>query len=82
MAQVNIVNVKFVNNPSKVTDPFVLNVTFECFQALGGCLKWRLIYLTPSTDSIIDEFTMESIGAGCMEFVLESNPADFSKLRI
>ena len=54
MAQVNIVNLKFLNNPAKLTDPFEINITFECFCPLPGIMQWRLIYLAAHQDYVLD----------------------------
>jgi hypothetical protein len=45
MSQATITNITIPNNPSLLTDPFIFNVTFECFKPLPGNLDWRIVYL-------------------------------------
>ena len=82
MTQVHINNITVGNNPAKVTDPFLFNITFECFSPLPGTLDWKLIYIgspnNENCDQIIDTFDMDNIAPGVMEFSVESNCPDFN----
>lgn len=82
MTQVHINNIIVGNNPGKITDPFLFNITFECFTPLPGTLDWKIIYIgspnNPDCDQVIDSFDMENIAPGVMEFSVDSNCPDFN----
>lgn len=82
MAQVHINNIVVGNNPAPVLSPLQFSITFESFNALPGTFDWKLIYIgspdKPEKDQIIDNFDMDGVPAGVMQFTVDSNPPDFS----
>lgn len=82
MAQVHINNIVVLNNPSKVTDSFKFDITFECFTALPGTFDWKIIYIgspnNPQCDQLIDSFDMDNLAPGVMQFTCESSPPNFN----
>ena len=82
MAQVHINNIVVGNNPAPVLSPLQFSITFESFNALPGTFDWKLIYIgspdKPDKDQIIDNFDMDGVPAGVMQFTVDSNPPDFS----
>ena len=62
MAAVNLLNIAVVNNPAQFADPFVFEITFECFAALAeGTLapNWPCMWLAASYRGVLAE------SAGC-----------------
>lgn len=84
MAQVHINNIQVRNNPSKVLDPFTFDITFECFSQLPGTFDWKIIYIgspnNPNNDQVIDQFDMNNIAPGVMEFTVDSNCPNFAQI--
>uniref|UniRef100_A0A1I8AF51 Anti-silencing function protein 1 n=1 Tax=Steinernema glaseri TaxID=37863 RepID=A0A1I8AF51_9BILA len=82
--RVNVTEVNFLNNPSKLTDGFKLEITFEVSEDLPGDLEWELVYVgspeTEAEDQILDTAVIESIRAGRHKFVFEADGPDVTKL--
>ena len=82
MAQVHINNIIVKNNPGKALDPFMFDITFECFNSLPGLFDWKIIYIgSPNNqdcDQVIDTFEMENLAVGVMNFTVDSNPPNFN----
>lgn len=84
MAQVHINNIIVRNNPAKVEDPLAFDITFECFSQLPGTFDWKIIYIgspnNSNCDQIIDQFDMDNLAPGVMNFTVESNCPNFSQI--
>lgn len=82
MAQVHINNIVVKNNPANAVDPLAFDITFECFSQLPGTFDWKIIYIgspnNSNCDQIIDQFDMDNLAPGVMNFTVESNCPNFS----
>ena len=74
MAQVHINNIQVRNNPARILDAFSFDITFECFSPLPGFFDWKIIYIgSPNNsqfDQVIDQFDMENLAPGVMQFTV------------
>jgi len=85
MALVNIISVKLLNNPTKFTNPFDFQITFECCApGIKGELDWKLIYVGSAGDSKHDQqldcVSVGPVAIGKSEFVFEAPPPDHSRI--
>jgi histone chaperone ASF1 len=82
MAQVHINNITVKNNPCSILDPFIFDITFECFTPLPGTFDWKIIYIAspnnPDSDQVIDSFDMDNLSAGIMQFTVESSCPNYN----
>eukprot|EP00330_Aristerostoma_sp_ATCC50986_P008059 CAMPEP_0114598176 /NCGR_PEP_ID=MMETSP0125-20121206/20509_1 /TAXON_ID=485358 ORGANISM="Aristerostoma sp., Strain ATCC 50986" /NCGR_SAMPLE_ID=MMETSP0125 /ASSEMBLY_ACC=CAM_ASM_000245 /LENGTH=54 /DNA_ID=CAMNT_0001803571 /DNA_START=100 /DNA_END=264 /DNA_ORIENTATION=+ len=54
MSNINVTNIDLVNNPSKFTDPFTFQITFECLKDIQDEIEWKIIYVGSSKDEKYD----------------------------
>jgi histone chaperone ASF1 len=84
MAFVNITNVIVDNNPAPFLSQFKFHITFECLKEIPDTLEWRLVYIgsakDESHDQVVESFEMSKLQAGVMQFTVESNPPDYTKI--
>jgi len=84
MSVVSILGVQVLNNPSKFTDKFQLEITFECLEPLTKDLEWKLTYVGSATssefDQELDSLLVGPIPVGVNKFVFEADPPNVSKL--
>lgn len=78
MSAISLVNVKLLNNPSKFTDDFKIEITFECSEELKHDLEWKLTYVGSSKsaehDQVLDSILVGPIPVGISKFVMECPP--------
>ena len=46
MALINVLDIKFLNNPAPIDDPYEIEIRFECLEALENDLEWKLMCVT------------------------------------
>ncbi|MBS1889883.1 MAG: hypothetical protein JST59_01200 [Actinobacteria bacterium] len=84
MAFVNISNVVVDNNPAPFLSQFRFHITFECLRDIQETIEWKLIYIGSAKDAgydqVVDSFEMSGLAAGVMQFTVESNPPDWTKI--
>ncbi|GMT16801.1 hypothetical protein PFISCL1PPCAC_8098, partial [Pristionchus fissidentatus] len=83
-SKVNVCSVNILDNPSKFTDPFKLEITFEAYETLPHDLEWELVYVGSSTDQSYDQ-KLDSVEVGPTpegrhRFVFEAVAPDSSKI--
>lgn len=55
MSIVYVTNVAVGRNPCAMTDPFELEVSFECLESLQEDLEWKLVYVGSAEDKSKDQ---------------------------
>lgn len=43
MALINVLDIRFLNNPAPIDDPYEIEIQFECLEALQNDLEWKLM---------------------------------------
>jgi histone chaperone ASF1 len=75
MAQVQILNVVVLDNPTLFTTPFQFEITFECQQNLDNDLEWKIIYVgsaaSESYDQVLDSVLVGPVPVGKHKFVFQ-----------
>lgn len=84
MALVNIKNIEVLDNPTKFTNPFQFEITFECLEpGISDVLEWKLIYVGCATDESkdqeLDSVLVGPVAVGTNKFVFQA-PAPDSRL--
>ena len=74
-----------IQNSSFFNWPYVcFHITFKCLKDIQETIEWKLIYIGSAKDEThdqtIDSFEMNNLAAGVMQFTVESNPPDFTKI--
>lgn len=76
MSLVNVTDVRFLENPSRFTDPFRMEITFECLQpGIKEELEWKVIYVGSAEDEKhdqeLDSVLVGPVAVGKNRFTLE-----------
>lgn len=78
MSLVNVLNVQVLDNPSRFTDPFKFEITFECLAPLEQDLEWKIIYVGSAEseryDQVLDCIMVGPISVGINKFVFQADP--------
>ncbi|KAH6615650.1 ASF1 like histone chaperone-domain-containing protein [Chaetomium sp. MPI-SDFR-AT-0129] len=86
MSVVSLLGVNVVNNPSKFTDKYVFEITFECLEPLQKDLEWKLTYVgsaqSDNYDQELDSLLVGPIPVGINKFVFEADPPDTKRIPI
>ncbi len=84
MAQVNVIQVTVLDNPTAFTNPFQFEITFECLQELRDDLEWKVIYVGSAEDSnadqVLEEVMVGPVPVGINKFVLQAMAPDHSQI--
>jgi histone chaperone ASF1 len=84
MAQVQILNVVVLDNPTLFTTPFQFEITFECQQNLDNDLEWKIIYVgsaaSESYDQVLDSVLVGPVPVGKHKFVFQADSPDCTKI--
>ncbi|XP_011406216.1 PREDICTED: histone chaperone ASF1A-like isoform X2 [Amphimedon queenslandica] len=84
MAQVQVQNVTVLDNPTKFTNPFQFEITFECQENLEKDLEWKIIYVgsasSESYDQVLDTVLVGPVPVGTHKFVFQADSPDTSKI--
>ena len=84
MAQVNVIQVTVLDNPTAFTNPFQFEITFECLQELRDDLEWKVIYVGSAEDSnadqVLEEVMVGPVPVGINKFVLQALAPDHSQI--
>eukprot|EP01051_Picozoa_sp_SAG22_P012712 SAG22_NODE_1348_length_4662_cov_2.722113_2_plen_179_part_00 len=80
MALVNVTNVSVLDNPTKFTNPFQFEITFECLEELADDLEWKLIYVgsayDPGKDQELESILVGPIPVGLNKIVFQTDAPD------
>jgi len=87
MALISVVNVEVLNNPTKFSKPFQLQITFECIQpGINGELEWKLTYVGSAEDEKydqeLDSVLVGPVQIGKNQFIFEAPAPDITKIPI
>lgn len=81
---INVCSVNVLNNPGKFGDPFVLEITFECYEPLTDDLDWELVYVGSAEsndyDQILDSILVGPVVEGRHKFIFEAGGPNPSKI--
>ncbi|KAL2889841.1 asf1 like histone chaperone [Ceratocystis lukuohia] len=84
MSVVTLLGVRVLNNPAKITDKYVFEITFECLEPLDKDLEWKLTYVGSATsdqyDQELDTLSVGPIPVGVNKFVFEADAPDTSRI--
>mmetsp|Transcript_3404 Transcript_3404/g.7972 ORF Transcript_3404/g.7972 Transcript_3404/m.7972 type:complete len:199 (-) Transcript_3404:253-849(-) len=85
MALVNVTNVQVLQNPAKFTDPFKLQITFDCIApGIKDELEWKLVYVgsaeSEEHDQTLDSVLVGPITVGRSSFIFEAPAPDAKKI--
>lgn len=76
MSVVNIVNVHVLDNPTRFTNPFQFEITFECTSALQDDLEFRVVYVGSAEDAahdqVLDAIMVGPVPVGVNKFVFQA----------
>ncbi|ORX59580.1 anti-silencing protein [Hesseltinella vesiculosa] len=77
MSLVNILNIQVLDNPTRFTDEFKFEITFECNAELQDDLEWKMIYVgsaeSPDYDQVLDSIMLGPVPVGVSKFVFSAN---------
>ncbi|TPX18238.1 uncharacterized protein E0L32_002747 [Thyridium curvatum] len=84
MSVVSLLGVQVNNNPSKFTDKYEFEITFECLEQLEKDLEWKLTYVGSATsdqyDQELDSLLVGPIPVGVNKFIFEADPPDTKRI--
>jgi histone chaperone ASF1 len=82
MALINVLDIRFLNNPAPIDAPFEIEIQFECLDSLQHDLEWKLIYVGSgfSHDIELDSLLVGPIPVGVNKFVFQADPVDVTAM--
>ncbi|ORY84318.1 histone chaperone [Protomyces lactucae-debilis] len=82
MALINVLDIRFLNNPAPIDAPFEIEIQFECLDSLLHDLEWKLIYVGSgfSQDVELDSLLVGPIPIGVNKFVFQADPVDVAAM--
>lgn len=82
MALINVLDIRFLNNPAPIASPYEIEIQFECLESLAHDLEWKLIYVGSgfSEDVELDSLLVGPIPTGVNKFVFTADPVDVSQI--
>ena len=84
MGYLNITNMEFQEAGSRLEDPFVLDVKFDCMKDLSNRVEWRLLFVAnpddASQDQLLDSIEMAELEYGPKNFEWEVPAPDYRRL--
>ena len=85
MSQINVTNVRVLDNPAPFTSPFQFEITFESYPPqLTQELEWKLIYVgsadDPQHDQELDSVLVGPVQVGKNKFVFSAPPPAVSAI--
>ena len=85
MSQINVTNVRVLDNPAPFTSPFQFEITFESYPPqLQQELEWKLIYVgsadDPQHDQELDSVLVGPVQVGKNKFVFTAPPPDVAAI--
>lgn len=82
MALINVLDIRFLNNPAPITAPYEIEIQFECLDSLAHDLEWKLIYVGSgfSEDIELDSLLVGPIPTGVNKFIFTADPVDVSQI--
>lgn len=88
MSIVNVVSIQVLDNPSRFTNPFQFEITFECISPLKdgmhilfneSDLEWKIVYVGSAEDEkydqVLDTIMVGPIPVGINKFVFQVRPS-------
>ena len=85
MSQINVTNVRVLDNPAPFTSPFQFEITFESYPPqLSQELEWKLIYVgsadDPQHDQELDSVLVGPVQVGKNKFVFSAPAPDVAAI--
>ncbi|CCG84113.1 protein of unknown function, partial [Taphrina deformans PYCC 5710] len=82
MALINVLDIRFLNNPAPIAAPYEIEIQFECLESLAHDLEWKLIYVGSGfpNDVELDSLLVGPIPTGVNKFVFTADPIDVSQI--
>ncbi|BFZ57967.1 Histone chaperone asf1 [Savitreella phatthalungensis] len=82
MALINVLDIRFLNNPAPIDAPYEIEIQFECLEALQNDLEWKLIYVGSGFehDVELDSLLVGPIPVGINKFVFTADAIDPSQI--
>lgn len=82
MALINVLDIRFLNNPAPITAPYEIEIQFECLDSLAHDLEWKLIHVGSgfSEDIELDSLLVGPIPTGVNKFIFTADPVDVSQI--
>ncbi|KAF7637961.1 hypothetical protein Mgra_00002666 [Meloidogyne graminicola] len=84
-SRVNVVGVRILENPSKPTDPFRLEITFELFENIKEDVEWELVFVATDGkeehDQMLDSVVIGQVREGRHKFDFEAPAPQLQNLR-
>ncbi|CAK5097411.1 unnamed protein product [Meloidogyne enterolobii] len=84
-SRVNVVGVRILDNPSKPTDPFKLEITFELFENIKEEVEWELVFVATDGkeehDQVLDSVVIGQVREGRHKFDFEAPAPQLQNLR-
>lgn len=82
MALINVLDIRFLNNPAPISSPYEIEIQFECLDSLAHDLEWKLIYVGSGfpSDVELDSLLVGPIPTGVNKFVFSADPIDVSQI--
>lgn len=83
MALINVLDIRFLNNPAPITDQYEIEIQFECLDSLAHDLEWKLIYVGSGfpNDVELDSLLVGPIPTGINKFVFTADAIDVTQMR-
>lgn len=78
MSVVTLTNITVLDNPTKFTNPFQFDISFECISPLQEDLEFKVIYVgsaeTERFDQVLDSIAVGPVPIGLNKFVFQTEP--------
>ena len=82
MSIVTLTNITVLDNPTKATNPFQFDITFECIAALSQDLEFKIIYVGSAEDDkydqVLDAIMVGPVPPGINKFVFQVDAPNFA----
>lgn len=84
MSIVTLTNITVLDNPTKATNPFQFDITFECIAALAQDLEFKIIYVGSAEDDkydqVLDAIMVGPVPPGINKFVFQAEAPNFAAI--
>jgi histone chaperone ASF1 len=84
MSIVTLTNITVLDNPTKATNPFQFDITFECIAALAQDLEFKIIYVGSAEDDkydqVLDAIMVGPVPPGINKFVFQADAPNFAAI--
>eukprot|EP01091_Cochliopodium_minus_P010303 TRINITY_DN2694_c0_g1_i1.p1 TRINITY_DN2694_c0_g1~~TRINITY_DN2694_c0_g1_i1.p1 ORF type:complete len:153 (+),score=26.78 TRINITY_DN2694_c0_g1_i1:244-702(+) len=81
---INCNSVQILDNPTKFTNPFQFEISFDCNRKLDDDLEWKIVYVgsadSEEHDQELDSVLVGPVEVGRNKFVFQANAPDSKKI--